>query len=452
SNPRFTDDGLRSEIWLGDGKGGFRRVPEAGIERPETVISALFVDYDRDGRLDLFTGASYTAYGKSLEAFPDRLYRGKGDGRFVEVTKQAGLLGVAAWGRADSRRPTYGVAHTDWNNDGWQDLLTMSYGRQWNRLWRNNGDGTFTDLAPQTGFDGDAIRDGRYPPIVRRPTERPFRANGNTFDAAVADYDNDGDMDVFLAEITHWWAGPSSDRSMLLENLGPEHGYRFRRRPDLIPRTHFAERWNQGDMHAGWLDVDNDGLLDLVIASSDYPDLQRLQLYHQRPDHTFEDWSERLGLTWRNAAAISFADFDGDGGVDIAVTTNNHRLTREQRRSHPLAMGLLRNLEARRTGHHWIELRLRGAGAGKANRDAIGARVVLWTGDRRQTREVYGGQGHAGHRDDTTLHFGLGEARHADRIEVHWPDASGSVQRFEHVAADRLYLLEQGGRLRTIHR
>lgn len=451
SNDKLTDDGLRSEVWL-QTDDGFELAREAGVgAHAETTISALLVDYDRDGRLDLFTGQAYVAYGRSLEAFPDRLYRGLGDGRFEDVTEEAGLLGIAAYGRPESRKPTYGVAHTDWNNDGLQDLLVMTYGRQWNRLWRNDGDGTFTDVAAETTFDGDADRSGVYPDIVRRRTEPPFRANGNTFDCAVADFDGDGDMDCFLAEITHWWAGSSSDLSMLLVNRGEEEGFRFARRPGLVPGRPRAERWNQGDLHAGWLDVDNDGLLDLAIASTDYPDEQILRVYHQRPDHTFEDWTDRLGFRWQNATQLSLGDYDRDGATDILLGTSHMRLTKEQRAERPLTVGLFRNRAPELFGNRFFSLRLVGAGAEEqSNPDAIGARVTIRIDGRRQVREVYGGQGHVGHRDDTELRFGVGRARTIDEVSVRWPDAGGTVQRFERVRTGRFYRLEQGGELQVV--
>ncbi|MGD8452405.1 MAG: CRTAC1 family protein [Phycisphaerae bacterium] len=435
----------RNAIWLGDGHGGFRRLDESGVGRlAETNITACFVDYDRDGHLDLFVGNAYVAYGDSYEAFPDRLWRGRGDGTFVDVTESAGLLGIAETGQRDSRRPTYGVTHTDWNNDGHQDLLVATYGRQWNRLWRNNGDGTFTDVGAETGFDGDEERSGEYPPEVEREKEEPFRANGNTFDCAVADFDGDGDMDCFLAEITHWWAGPSSDRSTLLVNEGPAAAFRFKRDAARIERQHSVEHWNQGDLHAGWLDVDNDGRLDLLIASSDYPDEQLLRLYHQEEGGRFVEWTERLGCTWINASQISLGDFDRDGATDILVGTNNMRLTEEQRKGHDLSVGLLRNLVAGRSGNRFLNIRLDG--------QAIGARVVIEVGGRRQIREVQGGLGHAGHRDDTDCRFGVGPAKVVDVVEVHWPNAAGTMRRFTNVETNRFYRLRQGGELEVQER
>jgi hypothetical protein len=442
SNEKFTDDHLRNELHLGDGKGGFTRVDDSGVEAGETTISACFVDYDRDGNVDLFVGNQYTAYGKSYEAFPDRLFKGAGDGTFVEVTKEAGIEGVAAHGRADSRRPTYGVCHTDWNNDGWQDLLVMSYGRQWNRLWKNNGDGTFTDVAPETTFDGDSDRSGKHHPRAGRKDEQPFRSNGNTFDAAVADFDNDGDMDVFLGEITHWWAMPSSDLSMILINQGAEKNFTFKRDPSLITRKHSVQNWNQGDLHAGWMDVDNDGLLDLLVASSDYPDDQILQLYHQNPDHTFEDWTEKLGFRWLNASQLTLGDYDRDGATDILLGTSNMRLTKEQKASREVAVALFRNTLPERLGNSFFSLRLEG--------EPIGARVTIWIDGTQQTREVQGGLGHAGHRDDTECRFGVGKAATIDKVEVTWPDKDLTKETFENVKTGRLYTLKKGDSLKVV--
>lgn len=451
-NPKFTDDGRRNEVWRGDGKGGFTGVKGCGIEGPgELSITACFLDYDRDGRLDVYVGNWYEQPAQGLECFPSRLYRGRGDGTFEEVTERAGILGVREIGKPESRRPVFGAAHTDWNNDGLQDLLVCVYGRQWNVLWRNNGDGTFTDAGAATTFDGDADRSGKYSEEVKRAhkerginrrDEPVWRANGNTFDAAVADFDNDGDMDCFLGEIAHAWAGASSDRSMLLINEGAGGGFAFRRDPDRIRRPPLVDRLNQGDLHAGWLDVDNDGRLDLLIASSDYPDPQILKLYHQGSDGSFEEWTDKLGFRWINASQVSLGDFDRDGATDILVGTNNMRLTAEQVKSRPLSAGLFRNAMAGRTGNGFFNLRLKG--------QAVGARVTLTAGGVRQTREVYGGLGHAGHRDDTDCRFGLGKARTIEKVEVRWPDAQTTVQTFEAIEINRFYTLEKGGKLQRV--
>ncbi|MHC4780736.1 MAG: FG-GAP repeat domain-containing protein, partial [Planctomycetota bacterium] len=127
--PGWKDHGARSCILLNDGKGGFTRREDSGVEEPaETTCAGTFVDVDNDGILDLFTGNFYVAYGWSYDAYPDRLFKGLGGGRFSENTSRAGLFTHRRSGYRNSSRPTYGVAHCDWNGDGWQDLLVCAYG------------------------------------------------------------------------------------------------------------------------------------------------------------------------------------------------------------------------------------------------------------------------------------------------------------------------------------
>ncbi len=441
----WKDPGVRSAILLNDGRGRFSALPYAGVAEPaETTCAAVFVDVDADGLLDLFTGNWYVSYGWSYEAYPDRLFKGVGGGRFVETTSRAGLFTVRRPGYRNSSRPTYGVAHCDWNNDGRQDLLVCAYGRRWNNLWRNDGDGTFTEVGFETGFDGDAARSGAYPEGIRRSKEAPFRANGNTFSAAPADFDNDGDIDVYIGEITHWWAGPSSDRSELLVNQGAKEGWSFSREGEArgIVREHATGRWNQGDLHVGWLDADNDGLLDLVIASSDYPDDQFLRLFRQDEDHRFEDVTSLAGFDWRNPTGMSFGDFDRDGRTDILLGNNNMRLTKEQKKGRVLEAALFRNVAG--TGNHFLTVSLAGKGEGASNRLGIGARVEVRAGGRVQVREIRGGGGHCGQQDEPVAHFGLGPADRVETLRVRWPDREGTVQVFTNVEADAFVLVREG--------
>lgn len=438
-----TDDGLRSEILLNDGSGRFS-FPDGSRSAfaPETAVSAAFLDYDNDGNPDLFVGSWYKEYGASFVSYPSRLYRGLGDGSFADMTMPAGLLTYPSEGRPDSSRPVYGVSHCDWDNDGRQDILVAVYGRQANRLWRNNGDGAFSDMAPASGFDGDEIRHGRYPDWVKRGTEEQWRSHGNTFAAPCADYDNDGDMDVFLGEITHGWAGEASDRSSLLENLGPDKDFAFRRRPDAMPRVHESTRsWNQGDMRATWLDFDNDGRLDLLLSSGDYPDGQYLRLFRQAGPGRFEDVTEKAGFGWESSAGISVADYDGDGDLDILAGKSWMRMPADRRHGPFPRAALFRNEIGNR--NNWLQVRLEGLGTGGASRSAIGARVIVRTRGSSQTREVSSSRGHGSQSDDLRLHFGLGGASLAD-IEVRWGGKEPRVSRFYGVPANRFVRIAEG--------
>ena len=443
------DDGLRSEILLNDGRGHFAAVPKSGVgEHAETTSAATFVDVDRDGVLDLFVGSWYVNYGDdALECHPSRLYHGQGDGTFVDVTEKAGLLGVAESGRRDSRRPVYGVSHLDWDGDGDEDLLVCAYGRQWNQLWRNNGDGTFTDVADATNFDGDADESGKYPPEIQkipqlkgREDEKPFRSNGNTFDCPAADFDGDGDFDVFLGEITHWWAGPSADRSTLLVNQGASKAFAFSREERGIVREHKEAHWNQGDIFAGWIDADGDGFEDLFIASGDYPDDQRLRLFEQNADHTFRDTTTDRGIDWTNCSQPTVADLDHDGRPELVLGNSNMRASAEQAKARVLRPAVF----SMPGGAHFVRVALEGKGKGGAKRSAIGARIVVRSGNLVATREIFGSRGCGGQIDEWAATVGLGSRTSIDSIEVRWPNATGTLETITDLPVDRVVRLHEG--------
>jgi len=460
-NPDFDGDrDVLNAVLLNDGNGVFRAAGSSGVEElTATTCAASFFDYDNDGRIDLFVGNWYKQYGASLDSCRDRLFKGSGKGRFKDVTEKAGLKTIDAAGRRTSSRPVYGAGHCDYNNDGFQDILVCAYGRQWNVLWQNSGKGTFEDAAERTGFDGDAVTHGKYPESTKeyfrkqrgvdREDEPPFRSNGNTFSVAAADFDCDGDVDLFLGEITHSWAGESSDRSSLLVNTGAEGGYAFERRADAVPRSHAnPSNWNQGDMHVAWIDFDNDGLQDLLLSAGDYPDGQYLRLFAQRDDHTFEDVTARCGFDWEGSSGISLGDFDRDGDVDILAGKSWMRLPAERRSGERPAPALFRNDAG--NGNNWITIQLKGRGAGGANRLGVGARILVAAGGRTQMREIQGGCGHSGQFNPPEAHFGIGPAPVIDRITVRWPNKRLSTQTFENVAVNRLVRITEGGSLDAI--
>ncbi|MEE8106323.1 MAG: CRTAC1 family protein [Planctomycetota bacterium] len=430
-----SDKGQKNAVFWNE-RGTWRRGKEFDLRT--SMHSATTLDYDKDGRLDLFLGEGYIVYGPELESWPDHLYR-QGKKGFADVTAQTHLDTARAPGQRGSAKPTYGVTHADWNNDGWQDLFVCTYGRQWNFLWKNLEGKRFEDVAETTAFDGDTVRHGRYPDATKtwwkkrfdedREDEQPFRSNGNTFDCAIADYDNDGDLDCILAEITHAWAGDSSDRTSLLVNLGPQKGFAFER-VDAFPRERKGDRWNQGDIHAAWIDYDNDGLLDALIASSDYPDRQELKLYRQKPDHTFEP---ARTFDWEGAAQLSVADYDNDGDQDILIGRSLNRLLKEPREKLGLSCALFRNDVGSK--NHWLQVVCVGK---DANRDGIGCRIEVTTADGvTQLREIRGGHGHAGHNDPYIAHFGLGTHEKAKKIVVRWPDRGGSITEILDSAVDQ---------------
>ncbi|MEO6954403.1 MAG: CRTAC1 family protein [Polyangia bacterium] len=439
TGPKLTD--LANELYLNDGTGHFTLKSDSGVNLPWplTTVAATFLDYDHDGNLDLYVGNFMIAY-PDLTSYQDNLYRGDGTGTFVLVNDAAGITTNKDIGDPSGLfpKPTYGATSCDWNDDSFADILTSTYALGWNDLWRNNGDGTFTNDSQRTTFWQDD---------VPNPSEPAYRQGGNTFASVCGDYDNDGDLDVFNAETTHSdFPRSTADRSRILVNTGAAGAYVFER-PDLaatgIDRAidgsgPDGEYGNEGDHGASWLDLDNDGLLDLVIESAAYPN-SHAWLYHQKPDHTFENVTELAGVAAEmvNSNGLTVDDIDRDGDLDIVMGSVN---TGSQ-----LAPGGVEmvHLYENKVGsqQHFLHVTLRGT---TASRQGIGARVRVTAGCLTQTREINGGKGTFGASDPAYAHFGLGTASRVDEIEIRWATTPPEVQKLYNVAVDQFLEVTQG--------
>jgi hypothetical protein len=512
----------RSAILLGHGEGTFAEPQIIAAAPPATTAAIAVHDVNRDGLPDLWLGNWYERYFSGYEAFANDL--------LLQYPQFTDTVSFVRWsapqesdpldGATDSGgRPTYGVAIAHLDESPLPHLLELNYGRRWNRLYalsgpvphpgkivtREAGDPlpaprpagpldyrSFeltrtlygTDIAPAAGFDGDEIRHGRHPqwlqerakddPRFKRDDEPPFRANGNTFDAAIGDIDNDGDFDVFVSTIMHNWAGDSSDRSRFLVNRLRESGQLVFDSPaalsvDRVPAVETPDNrnHNQGDIFCELADFNNDGRLDLVLCSSDYSDPpphdERLRIYLQQADGTFTDHSTALGLDHQGAGQPTLLDYDHDGDLDLVVGQTFNRLTADRRREASLANGTLTaDSPAAARGHPVLRLyrndlakpatgvviRLIGDPAAHSSRDAYGtlARATLdhdrnpATPDLILTRQLNGPGGHAGKRSDTLLHFGLGEAPHLKSLELTWPNGTKTLH---HNLAPGIHLIDQ---------
>ncbi|MDQ8187685.1 CRTAC1 family protein [Pelagicoccus sp. SDUM812002] len=503
--------------WLpGNGDGSFGPPVAIGDATIATTCAIAVGDVNEDGLPDLFIGNWYERYFSGYEAFANDLllqYRNsEGQADFVrwplphETTPTDYTTDLGG-------RPTYGTAFARLD-DGLPMLVELNYGRRWNRLYkmetrqplRELADDPTTsytpgesaalpahlvrhlkgrDIAPSVGVDGDSIRHGRHQkwpeelardkPRSMRPDEPPFRANGNTFDVAIGDVDNDGDFDLFFSTIFHAWAGDSSDHSRFLVNqLAQSGSVTFEESQHLSvdrlpPPPSAGEKWqyhhvrqNQGDIFAALADLDQDGQLDLILCSSDYPDEppyeERLRIFIQQTDGSFADQTAELGIDHIGAGMPSIADVDLDGDLDLLVGQSFNRLTSEKRRAAALASGALAwdspedAIPQRRATlflnpaadhKHSLTLHLSGDPAKGVTRDALGAIVRLTadldndptTPEVTQMRQLLGPGGHAGKQNELILHFGLDQATQATRVEITWPNPKRQKTTLENLPA-----------------
>jgi enediyne biosynthesis protein E4 len=492
------------------------------------------LDYDNDGRLDIYlvNGALLrdptpkgTIPQKTGSECWNRLYHQKPDGTFEDVTEKSGLQG-AGYGM--------GVAVGDYDNDGYEDLYVTAYGG--NRLYHNNGNGTFTDVTEKAGvaaggwstsaawvdLDGDGFLDlvvlryldwdfddvwcGEHkegyraychPDFFKPISSLVYHNNhdgtfteigqkigfgrvGKGLGIAIADYDRDGHIDLFVAndsmvEFLYHNKGDGTFEEVALPSevavdldgrtyagMGVDFAdYNNDGWPDIIVTDLANQRYalyqNNGDgsftytsnttgigqmtmAHSGWgvrfIDYDNDGWKDLLIAQGhdldtielNYPNLHYREpmLLARNSGHDFVDISAQSGAVFRQpwvARGMAIGDLNNDGLLDAVVTTNDG------------AVHILRNATA--TGNHWLLLKLVGH---KSNRDAIGAevKVVTHTGQQFATVSTAGSYLSA---SDKRVHFGLGRDRMAQKIEIRWP--SGIRQTLRDIPADQIIQIDE---------
>ena len=202
--------------------------------------------------------------------------------------------------------------------------------------------------------------------------------------------------------------------------------------------------WNEGDMDVGMVDFDNDGLKDIWLSSSDYPDTWG-SLFHQNPDGSFTDVTDVAGAKHYHAHAFAAVDIDGDGDLDLIVATSNARCSGDPKCAPKPVIRVFRNDIGSANNH--VKVRLHGKGAGGSNAAGIGAKVTVVSGGVKQVQEVGGGYGHFGLQHDTVLTFGLGGTCAIDEIQVRWPDGKSTVQTFKGVVANYLVDLTEGEEL-----
>lgn len=398
TNIPFAED--QSEVMLNDGNAVFSHVADDGFETladPSASSWALsvsgvsFLDYDLDGVLDAYVAAYWRTPNGPYH--PDRLMKGNGDGTFTDVSQSA---------RVTAAYPMQGASVTDWNNDGWPDVLTSPYCRSNGSLLRNEGDGSFRDIAPMVGYNARQLQGDNGQNLCQ-------------WGAYPYDFDNDGDMDV-LQVLVHGGLDAGEGRTVLSINQGPAQNYKLEQDLSRLHRSN-PQSYHLGNMDAQWLDMNNDMLVDLVVTECEYLDnTDRPFFYLQGQDNHFYDITPQLGLVGkiRSVHSIEALDFDRDGDYDLVMNSNHFSAQGNTDR------GDIVFLENRiGNSNNWIGVQL--VAPPDVNRAAIGARVVVYAGGVRQMREVQAGRGHFSGQEPLELLFGLGQNTTVDSIVVHWP-------------------------------
>ena len=403
----------RSILYHNNGDGTFTDVTQkAGVgDDGMWAVSAAFLDYDNDGKLDLFV-SNYLDYkisadipcgdpAKGLRSYchpatyrgtHNRLFHNNGDGTFTDVSEQSGIAAAVGKGM--------GAVAADLDGDGWMDIF-VSNDTVPNFLFHNNGDGTFKETG---AFAGVA-----------------YSENGQAksgMGADVGDFNGDGKPDILMTALSQYGASLyRNDGDGLFTDVSSQAG--------LTEPTFLLGGWG-----VKFLDYDNDGHPDIFITNSHVMDdiasytdaltYRQPDLLLQNQEGHFVDVTQGQPalLKPRAGRGVAIGDYDNDGDMDILVNNNNGVPT------------LLRNDGGNR--NHWIKFKLVGT---RSNRDAIGATLTVAAGDLVQTQQMKSGGSYLSSHD-SRLNFGLGESDHIDSVEIHWP--SRQVQHLGGMKANQM--------------
>jgi enediyne biosynthesis protein E4 len=416
----FVSQYPRSILYHNNGDGTFTDVTEkAGVSCPGMATSAVWFDYDNDGRLDLFvgrfgnfekatnivcmSGSHSRVYCKPTPylARPCWLFHNNGDGTFTDVSKESG---IASW-----PAKAWGVVAADINNDGWMDLF-VSNDTTPNFLFANRGKGRFEEIGLLGGVGYSS-----------------FGLSRSSMGVDAADYDQDGWIDLFVANVDH-------ESYSLYHNLKDESFSDVSFGFGIASSTTLMSGWG-----LKFFDYDNDGNIDLLLCNG-HPDpsveerfpevkYEEPMLLFRNDGKNFKNVSALSGAIFAKkmaARGLALGDFDNDGSVDLLITTNN---------GPPV---LVRNNAARL--NHWLGVRLIGR---TSNIDAIGAKLTYQAGDlQRHVFKVGGGSYLSSH--DPRVVLGLGQHTKIDWLEIKWPNPSGRTERFTDLPCDRYITIVEG--------
>lgn len=449
-----TAEDMPHQLYRNLGDGTFEEIAvAAGVGATTPARMALWFDYDGDGRLDLLTGSDCWSY--STTDLPDcvagntyTLYRQVADAQFQDVTEAAGMVDDLI---NESQEHRGGMAAGDLNNDGYIDVVAGLW-RSDTQIWRNNGDGTFTDIRVESGVGGEETGH-HWQPVLNDFNEDgwldifyaiEFIGNElwinqgdetfvnvavaagadnamNDMGVGMGDFDNDGDVDTYVTNVA---AADFHNVLMRNESVG-----------DTMMFDEVAEEYTVNDGHFGWgatfFDADNDGDMDLA-ATNGFTDQTDPSVFWRNDGGptVFTEVAAQIGFNdtyW--GSALMAADFDRDGLMDMFQVCNGSGAPNEPK---------LRILENQSTGttldNNFLVIKPRMNGP---NQRAIGARVVAEVGGVTMTRVITAGISFGG-QEPAEAHFGLGSATQADKVTIYWPSGQNVVSSLADVSAGQV--------------
>lgn len=415
----IVNGGDNDKLYRNRGDGTFEDVTAAStISNPLPTVTPIWLDYNNDGRLDLFLANGRRTVGGQEVYYQDKLWRNEGDGSFTDVTTVSGIAASEPAPYDDC----WGASACDYNNDGLTDIFVSTYRLAADKLYRNNGDGTFTDVGAATGVRGV-------------PTQAP-QYFGHGMGSDWGDFDNDGLTDLVVGNLGHPdWRGAVSNPSLIFHN---DNTTRF-------SEVHHDMGLKFREMNAGvlWADLDLDGWLDLWQSQYSYSKegeggepgrYSRVYFNGGSPDFLLHDRTWLVGSKVHGAWTVSRLDYDRDGDIDLLVASQHE------------GVKLFRN-DLPRNGR-WLAIRLSGSPADGVAMNAFGTRVVVHADGRMFTRTL--STSSAGSRtatNSTELNFGLGNAVSIDSVVILYPN--GARQQLTTLQPDRRYAIAYNGQIST---
>jgi len=441
------------------------------------------LDYDHDGNLDVFIACHFDSWCQE-NATPSHLMHNNGNRTFTETTTAAGINvsqqdPAKPWDSPPAARALFGANVSDWNNDCWADIFTCPYEavgypfdathclynygsfnayapcsgdtedtQGYGNLYMNNGNGTFTDKGVSANWNSHyAWADQGMVPWAAMP----------------ADYNNDGNMDYLVLEVhganndsasnTVYPNEPGDGRTFILTNEGPKYNYRLRADQNRIVRNKPIND-THGDHTGCWIDMNNDGWQDLLIGDAVYAgSVDNQRIFFEMQDtltHTFRDITHELGFIGgtsvdsdlttqinykiRRPGGLDPVDYDLDGDDDIIKMPYTYPQD---------SVLILRNNIGNKNNH--VTIKLVPSKTSGINRSAIGARITVKAGGKRQMKDIYGDQGQWTNNFPLIQNFGLGQATIIDSIDIRWPDNGCTHTVLTNVPVNQFLRIDENG-------